>query len=54
MCVVIIGGNDRMVSNIEKSARSTGGKAKIFTKMPAEFKRQSRAARSAGFIHQQP
>ncbi len=40
MCVVIIGGNDRMVCQYREICKQYRCKAKIFTKMPAEFKRQ--------------
>lgn len=37
MSIVIVGGNDRMVSRYGDIARKYNYKAKIFTQMPADF-----------------
>ena len=40
MCVVIVGGNERMEQQYKVICRDFGYRAKVFTKMPADFKRQ--------------
>lgn len=40
MSVVIIGGNERMECQYKEICKQYGCKAKIFTKMPANFKKQ--------------
>ncbi|MBQ8171506.1 MAG: DUF2325 domain-containing protein [Oscillospiraceae bacterium] len=37
MSVVVIGGNDRMVTRYKEICRSYSCKAKVFTQMPADF-----------------
>ncbi len=40
MSVVIIGGNERMECQYKQICKQYGCKAKVFTKMPADFKKQ--------------
>ena len=40
MCVVIVGGHDRMVSQYKQICRNFKCKAKVFTQMSAEFGKQ--------------
>ena len=40
MSVVIIGGHDRMVCNYKNICKQHKCKAKIFTQMPGDFKKQ--------------
>lgn len=40
MSVVIVGGNERMECQYRQICKQFGYKAKVFTKMPADFKKQ--------------
>jgi hypothetical protein len=40
MSIVIVGGNDRMVCRYKEICRQYNCKAKVFTQMPADFKKQ--------------
>ena len=40
MSIVIVGGNERMEHQYKSICKSFGHKAKVFTKMPADFKKQ--------------
>lgn len=40
MCVVIIGGNDRMVCQYKEICKQYRCKAKVFTQMPGNFRAQ--------------
>ncbi|WP_130864081.1 DUF2325 domain-containing protein [Bacilliculturomica massiliensis] len=40
MSVVIVGGNERMYQQYREICRSFGYKAKVFAKMPADFKKK--------------
>lgn len=40
MSIVIVGGNERMERQYKSICRDFGCRAKVFTKMPADFKRQ--------------
>lgn len=40
MSIVIIGGHDRMVQNYKQVCKKHNCKAKVFTQMPADLKRQ--------------
>jgi len=40
MCVVIIGGHDRMICQYKKICKNYNCKAKIFTQMPGNLKNQ--------------
>ena len=38
--VVIVGGNDRMVCRYQEICKQYNCKAKVFTRMPADFKKR--------------
>lgn len=40
MSIVIVGGNERMECQYKQICKAYGCKAKVFTKMPADFKKQ--------------
>lgn len=40
MSVVIVGGNERMYNQYKEICKSFGYKAKVFAKMPADFKKK--------------
>lgn len=40
MSIVIVGGHDRMVSQYKKICKQFNCKAKVFTQMPADLKKQ--------------
>lgn len=40
MSIVIVGGNERMEQQYKSLCKDFGCRAKVFTKMPADFKRQ--------------
>ena len=40
MSIVIVGGNERMERQYKSLCKSYGCRAKVFTKMPADFKKQ--------------
>ncbi len=40
MSVVIVGGNERMETQYKMICKQFGYKAKVFTKMPADFRKQ--------------